>query len=124
APNPVTVGHTLTYTLVVTNNSLTTATGVKVVDTLPTGYTYQTESGALTVTIVGNTLTLTLGSLTAQGMDTITVTGIVTSAAASTITNTAVVSSNEPDANPADNTSSVITTVVRAGVPSKYWFIV
>ena len=57
-------------------------------------------------------------------MDTITVTGIVTSAAASTITNTAVVSSIEPDGNPADNTSSVITTVVKAGVPSKYWFIV
>ncbi len=124
-PNPVNVGGTLTYTLVVTNNSLTTATGVKVVDTLPTGFIYQTESGATTVTIVGNTLTLTLGSLASQGgMDTITVTGVVTSAAASTITNTAVVSSNEPDANPANNTSSVITTVVKAGVPSKYWFIV
>jgi hypothetical protein len=65
-----------------------------------------------------------LGSLVAQGTDTITITGIVTSAAASTITNTAVVSANEPDANPADNTSSVITTVVHPGVPSKYWFIV
>jgi uncharacterized repeat protein (TIGR01451 family) len=123
-PNPVNVGGTLTYTLVVTNNSLTTATGVKVVDTLPTGFTYQTENGAATVTIVGNTLTLTLGSLPAQGMDTITVTGIVTSAAASTITNTAVVSSIEPDGNPADNTSTVITTVVHPGVPSKFWFIV
>jgi uncharacterized repeat protein (TIGR01451 family) len=123
-PNPVNVGGTLTYTLVVTNNSLTTATGVKVIDTLPVGYTYQTEIGAATVTIVGNTLTLTLGSLAAQGTDTITVTGVVTSAAAATITNTAVVSSNEPDANPADNTSSVITTVVHPGVPSKYWFIV
>ena len=65
-PNPVNVGGTLTYTLVVSNNSLTTATGVKVVDTLPAGYTYQTESGALTVTIVGNTLTLTLGTLAAR----------------------------------------------------------
>ncbi len=123
-PNPVTVGHTLTYTLVVTNNSLTTATGVKVIDTLPTGFTYQTETGAATVTIVGNTLTLTLGSLSAQGTDTITITGTVTSSAASTIVNTAVVSSNEPDGNPADNTSSAITTVVKAGVPAKYWFIV
>ena len=113
-PNPVNVGGTLTYTLVVTNKPATTATGVKVIDTLPAGYTYQTETGAATVTIVGNTLTLSLGSLIAQGTDTITVTGIVTSAAASTITNTAVVSSNEPDGNPADNTSSVITTVVKA----------
>ena len=67
---------------------------------------------------------LGLGTLVAQGTTTITITGVVTSAAASSITNTAVVSSNEPDGNLADNTSSVVTTVVRAGVPTKTWFIV
>jgi uncharacterized repeat protein (TIGR01451 family) len=123
-PNPVKVGGTLTYTLVVTNNSLVTATDVKVVDTLPTGFTYQTAAGENSVTVVGNTITLYLGTLAEQGTDTITVVGQVTAAAANTITNTAVVSSDQPDGNPANNTSSVTTTVVHAGLPSKSWFIV
>ena len=44
-PDPVSVGSNLTYTLTVTNNSLTTATGVTVVDTLPAGFTYLSASG-------------------------------------------------------------------------------
>jgi hypothetical protein len=47
---------------------------------------------------------------------------MVTSAAASTITNTAVVSADQPDSDPSDNTSSVTTNVVKATLPSKYWY--
>ena len=39
--------------------------------------------------------------------------GEVTAAAASTITNTATVSGDQPEADPADATSSVTTTVLR-----------
>jgi large repetitive protein len=124
-PNPVNVGGTLTYTLVVSNNSLTTATGVKIVDTLPVGFTYVAAHGQVSATVVGGRwLTLNLGTLAAQATDTITIVGTVTSAAAASITNSAVVSADQQDTNTADNTSAVITTVVRAGLPSKYWFIV
>ena len=91
-PNPVTVGADLTYTLVVTNNSLTTATGVTVVDTLPAGFTYLSASGQTSATISGNTLTFYLGNLAAAGLGHDHRRGQVTSAAASTITNTATVS--------------------------------
>ncbi len=122
-PNPVSVGGTLTYTLVVTNNSLTTATGVRVVDTLPAGFTYVSSHGYSSISISGNTLTLNLGTLVSQGTDTITIVGTVTSAAAASITNTAVVSGDQPDADPTNNISSVVTTVVQVGLPSKYWFL-
>jgi large repetitive protein len=124
-PNPVSVGATLTYTLVVSNNSLTTATGVTVVDTLPAGFVYVSSSGQALVhsSLSGNTLTLNLGTLTSQGVDTITIVGTVTAAAATTITNTATVSSDQPDANPADNTSSVMTSVNPGVQSSKYYFI-
>jgi uncharacterized repeat protein (TIGR01451 family) len=122
-PNPVSVGGVLTYTLVVTNNSLVTATDVKVVDMLPAGFSYSSASGDISATPSGNNLTLTLGTLLSEGKDTITIVGTVTSAAANTITNTAIVSADQPDANPVDNTSSVTTTVIRS-VPSKFWFIV
>jgi len=121
SPSPVTVGSNLTYTLIVSNNSLTTATGVTVVDTLPTGFAYvsvSAASGQISATSSGNKLTLNLlASLASQASDTITIVGYVTAAAASSITNTAVVSSHEPDANEADNTSSVATIVVRPIVP-------
>src|SRR5208283_2551325 len=86
-PNPVTVGGMLTYTLTVTNESLATDTNVTVVDTLPTGFAYFTAVGQNSATIVGNTLTLYLGTLAGEGnsannVDTITITGEVTAAAA------------------------------------------
>ncbi len=126
-PNPVNVGAGLTYTLVVSNNSLTAATGVTVVDALPTGFAYSWATGQSSATISGNTLTLILGTLAPQASETITIGGTVTSAAAATITNTAVVSGNDldPNANPADYRSSVVTTVVRpvAPTPTKYFYL-
>jgi hypothetical protein len=51
--------------------------------------------------------------------------GTVTSAAASTITNTATVKGDQVDNNPANNTSSVVTTIARlvAPVPTKYNYL-
>lgn len=118
APTSVNVGSNLIYTLVVRNNSLTTATSVTVVDTLPTGFAYLSAGGQISASISGNRLTLNLlESLASQASETITIVGTVTAAAASTITNRAVVSSHEADDNEADNTSSVVTTVVRPVTP-------
>ena len=117
-PNPVNVGGQLTYSLVVTNNSLVTATNVTIVDTLPTGFAYFSASGQNSATISGNILTFYLGTIAGQATDTITVVGEVTAAAANTITNTATVSSDQPDSDPSNNTSSVVTTVDRPVAPS------
>ena len=123
-PNPVTVGSDLTYTLTVTNNSLTNATDVLIDDTLPTGFGYMTASGQIAATISGNTLKFFLGTLAPFATDTITVTGLVTSAAASMITNTATVSADQPESNPADTISSVTTEVLRSVVtPTKYNYL-
>jgi large repetitive protein len=118
-PNPVSVGSNLTYTLVVSNNSLTTATGVTVVDTLPTGFAYFWATGQSAASISGSILTLSLGTLAPNASVTITIGGVVTSAAASTLTNTATVNGNEQDANTQDNTASVVTNVVAWVAPSK-----
>ncbi|MGA2255054.1 MAG: hypothetical protein ABSG53_10360, partial [Thermoguttaceae bacterium] len=99
------------------------ATGVTVVDTLPAGFAYISASGQNSLTISGNTLTLTLGTLASEASDTITIVGQVTAAAASTITNTATVSGNEQDSNPSNNTSSVTTTVDRPAAPSKWYYL-
>ncbi|MEI8375696.1 MAG: SpaA isopeptide-forming pilin-related protein [Planctomycetota bacterium] len=126
SPNPVTIGSNLTYTLIVSNNSDTTATFVTVVDTLPVGFAYLSASTSGSPSSYNNgvftTLTWNLGSMAPQASETITIVGTVTAAAASTITNTAVVSSHEKDGNEADNTSSVVTTVIRpvAPPPTKY----
>jgi uncharacterized repeat protein (TIGR01451 family) len=126
----VTVGSDLTYTLVVSNNSLTPATNVTVVDTLPPGFTYLSASGDNSAALSGSTLTLDLGSLAKDSTDTITVVGEVTGAAASTITNTATVSSDDmdPNRNLPDYTSSAVTTVLHPSapvpvMPTKYFYI-
>ncbi len=94
------VGSGLTYTLVVSNNSLTPATNVTIVDTLPVGFTYSWAVGQISATIAGNILTLNLGTLAKNATDTITIGGTVTAAAAATITNTATVSSDDRDPTP------------------------
>ena len=124
APLTVSVGSNLTYTLTVTNYSLTTATGVTIVDTLPAGFTYLSASGETSFSLVGNTLTLNLPNLAGQdASETVTVLGKVTAAAASTITNTATVGGAQADNNLSNNTSSVMTTVLRPLGPSKYFYI-
>ncbi|MGO9113568.1 MAG: DUF11 domain-containing protein [Thermoguttaceae bacterium] len=125
----VTVGSDLTYSLVVSNNSLTTGSNVTIVDTLPTGFSYISANGPVQPTITGNTLTWTLPTMpettSANPPITITILGEVTSAAASTITNTATVSDpGDPNDNSANYMSSATTTVLSpTPTPSKYFLI-
>ncbi len=116
APNPVDVGSELTYTLQITNNSLVTATDVMVVDTLPVGFAY-TSASQTPQSNMGSVLTFSLGTMAPHAVDTIIVEGDVTSIAASTITNTATVSADQPEANPADAIASVTTNVLRPALP-------
>ena len=123
-PSPATSGGLLIYTLAVTNNSLLTGTDVKITDALPAGETYYTSGGELSFTNVGGTLTLNLGTIASGATDSVWVAVRATAPAGNTLTNTAIVSADQPESNPADAISTVVTPVVGPSVPSKYWYIV
>lgn len=107
-PDPALVGGTLTYTLSVTNQGPSTATSVTVTDPLPASVILVSATPSQgTCSSAGGTVTCSLGSL-ADGA-TATVTIRVTPAVKATITNTASVSANERDPNPANNSATAST---------------
>ncbi len=110
APDPVSVGVPLSYTLSIFNNGPSNATSVVVTDALPPGVTFQSASPPC----VFNTLvTCALGSLPAgSGFPLLTI--VVMPTQPGTITNTATVTHGEGDAN-ALNDSATATTLVDAG---------
>jgi uncharacterized repeat protein (TIGR01451 family) len=108
APPTVVAGTTLTYTIKVANLGPNNATNVVVTDPLPAGTTFNSSS----ISCSGSPVTCNLGTL-ANGLSlTFTINAnIPSSFAPSTITNTASVTANETDPNPANNTSSASTAV-------------
>ncbi len=112
------VGDTLTYTLNARNDGPSTATGVTITDTLPTGFT---PAGTPTITggtcaFAGQTLTCTVASLANGGVRSISVPGTVAPGAAGvTLSNTASISAAQFDQDGSNNTTPAVTTVV-AGV--------
>ena len=117
APDPVVVGQRVTYTVEVTNHGPSGATGVKLVDTLPrtTRFISATPSRG-TCSRVRRKLTCTIGNLAigASSGASATVAIVVRANKVRTISNQAVVSGNEPDPNPGNNTDTEQTTVVPA----------
>ncbi|HET6880902.1 MAG TPA: DUF4214 domain-containing protein [Pirellulales bacterium] len=114
ASNPAIVGTAEVYTIVVKNNSTTTgATGVTLVDTLPTNANAYTTSAG---TITGNVLTDAIGNLAAGASTTVTVSVTATAAAAGgSLVNTASVAGNEADNNLLNN---VVTTTTPVTTPA------
>jgi uncharacterized repeat protein (TIGR01451 family) len=110
SPDPVTVGNNLTYTIVVSNGPAPD-TGVVVADTLPANVTFVSAMSTQgNCSLAGSGIvTCNLGSMAASAAATITI--VVTPTVAGTISNTATVKGNEPDANQANNTAAVTTTV-------------
>jgi uncharacterized repeat protein (TIGR01451 family) len=110
APDPVTAGQPVTYTLMIRNNGPRSAKGVTLTDDLPAGVT----RGAVTTTqgSCGGTDSVgcNLGRIASGGQATVTVR--VTPMAPGTITNQASVGANEADPNAGDNSVSTETTVV------------
>ncbi|HMF19634.1 MAG TPA: SdrD B-like domain-containing protein, partial [Gemmataceae bacterium] len=107
----VQVGTNLSYTLTVSNLGPNAAQNVMVTDTLPAGTTYVSGfSPGWTITQSGGIVTATTASLPAGLTQTIIIT-VTAPPVAGNITNTATVSSDTPDPNPGNNTSSVTTTV-------------
>ena len=108
APTIVLRGSNLPYTLTVTNNGGTEATGVTLIDTLPAGVTFVSAIPA--VTPVNGVLTFALGNL-AAGASTIVYIDTYPLAVPHQVqlTDTASVSMDQTDPTPADNSISLNT---------------
>jgi uncharacterized repeat protein (TIGR01451 family) len=115
APNPVAVGAPLTYSLTVTNNSSTTASGVVVSNTLPPGVTVFSllpSQGA--ATNQSGIVTYSVGSLTNSHAATLAI--VVVPNAAGVLTNTAIAFSAQTDSQPANNRVTNVTTAVSVPI--------
>ncbi len=107
------IGKRTTYSLSVNNLGPAGALDVVVTDTLPANVTVGsifTSQGACSV--AGGTVTCNVGALAAGGTASITI--FVTPTASGVLTNTAAVTATGPDANPANNTMTVLTRVPAA----------
>lgn len=105
APN---AGDTVIFTVIANNNGQVNATGVKVQDKLPNGYTYVShtvDSG----TYEQATGLWNIENLNAGQSSTLTITAVVNQAGQ--YTNTAVISCNEQESNYNNNTAKVIPEV-------------
>ena len=109
SPDPIAVGHNLTYTMTVTNNGPDAATGAVVTDPLPASAAFISASPQCVYTQSSHTVTCSLGTL-ANG-STATVSVVVRPVQVGTITNTASVMGNETDSNTSNNTATASTTV-------------
>ena len=110
APDPVTAGQPVTYTVMIRNNGARRAKGVTLTDDLPAGVT----RGAVTTTqgSCGGTdpVGCNLGRIASGAQATVTFS--VTPTAPGTITNQAWVAAKKNDPNAGNNSVSTATTVV------------
>jgi uncharacterized repeat protein (TIGR01451 family) len=114
SPDPVKGGQNLTYTIVVTNNGPSTATGVTMTDQLPKNAGYAsatTTKGSCTAKPSRALVTCALGDMASGTSATVTI--VVKSPTKGTITNTAsVTATSPPDPNPSNNTATATTVVL------------
>ncbi len=116
-------GDLFDYQLVVTNEGETDATDVEIIDSLPSGLTYQsyvvasnTSGSEVVATVVGNNLKFEIPLMKPGSSVTIRIK--VKAGLAGTVTNTAVVGSSEDDTNDGDNTASVETVIEPFRIPN------
>ncbi len=111
--DPVLVGNSFTYSLLITNSGGSDATGVVLTDTLPAGVSYISDDAGCSR--AAQTVECNLGTIGANGGST-SVQITVRADSAGSLVNTATVRSSQADANGANNTDSE-TTTVRANTP-------
>ena len=112
APDPVTPGGTLTYTVVVTNYGPSTATGVRLTDTLPASVTYQLDTAGCDR--VGRLVTCDLGDLSQNASVSVTiVVETLEELAEGMLSNVARVAGREADLDLSNNTDALDTTVEK-----------
>lgn len=107
-------GGTVVYTLSVSNNGPSTATGVVVTDVLPTGFSFSSGTASQgSVSESSGTVTAVLGNLPSGSTATITLNVVAADDAQGLLTNTASVTGTETDPETANNTATETTTVVE-----------
>jgi uncharacterized repeat protein (TIGR01451 family) len=109
APDPVTVGSNITYTLTVTNNGPDGAANVELTDVLPSSVTLVSATPSAGSCAGTTTIVCALGTLANGASETVTI--VVTATAAGNITNAASVASDATETAPSDN-DAVARTVV------------
>jgi len=108
--DPVEVGEQLTYTIYVVNNGPEQATGVQAIDTLPGTATFVSATASQgTCNQSAGIVTCDLGTLDPGVTATITI--VVEPTAGGIMTNTANVTCNEQDPNPANDSATETTEV-------------
>lgn len=112
-PTAVIIGNDFTYTMTVSNNGPSDATGVVVTDPLPAGLAFQSALTSVgTVASANGTVTASVGNLAKGATATVVVNVTLVSASTPSITNTATVAATEPETNLANNKSSQTVQVV------------
>lgn len=112
-------GGQVNYTLVVTNNGPSDATGVTVTDDVPTGLSLVTAHPAQGSCTISGALSCSLGWLAAGGSTQILVTANVASGFHGSLSNVAKVTPDQLDTNPANNTSMATVAVPTPAPPSE-----
>lgn len=114
-PSPIVAGSGVTYTITVTNNGPSSATGTTVADTLPAGLTsVMVDPSAGTCDVTGQTVSCALGTLEPGTSAVVTVTAALDPAYADDdIANTVTTDSDVDDPDPDDNTTTNTTPVIR-----------
>ncbi|CCW06209.1 Kelch repeat-containing protein [Bacillus sp. GeD10] len=107
SPDPIMVGQDLTYTVTVTNNGPSAATGVTLKDVLPSSVTFVSASPGCILS--NGVVNCSIGTLLVGSSVAITI--VVQPNVAEIITNTVFVIGNELDPNPFNNTDTETTTV-------------
>ncbi|AGA29910.1 Calx-beta domain-containing protein [Singulisphaera acidiphila] len=108
----VQVGGTVTFTLVVTNYGSTAARGVSATNLLPPGVTLVSVSSTDGFPVPGpNSISFYFGGLEVGQSKTATIVVQTSAASGNSITNSASVTSQEGDPNPANNIASVSVPV-------------
>lgn len=114
--DPVSLGNAFTYLLTLTNNGPTGATNVTLVDTLPASVAWQSATPSQGSCVhsgepLGGTVTCTLGTIANGASATVDI-GVIAPGTPGIISNSAIVGSDQPDPDPADNTASEDTTII------------
>jgi len=107
--DPVAAWNTLTYTLTVTNNGASEATGVRLADMLPNSVTFASATPSQGCSESGGTVTCNLGTLANSASTTVTI--VVTPTQVGQIINWTLIRGNEDESNMANNTATELTQV-------------